>query len=56
MELMCGWKDGAHIVSELAEKLGGHSQVPWLMRKEFPRKCHTRDPRQSSQGLPARLS
>ena len=37
VELMCGWKDGAHIVSELAEKLGGHSQVSWFMRKEFPR-------------------
>ena len=37
MERMCGWKDGTHIVLELAEKLGRHSQVPWLMRKEFPR-------------------
>ena len=34
---MCGWKDSTHIVLELAEKLGGHSQVSWLMRKEFPR-------------------
>ena len=39
MELMCGWKDGAHIISELTEKLGGHSQVPLLMWKEFPREA-----------------
>ena len=37
VELLCRGKDGAHIVSELAEKLGGHLQLPWLMRKEFPR-------------------
>ena len=39
MELMCRWKDGAHIISELTEKLGGHSQVPLLMWKEFPREA-----------------
>ena len=37
MKLMCGWKDGAHFVSELLEKLRGHSQVSQLMRKKFPR-------------------
>ena len=37
MELMCGWEDRAHVVLELVEKLRGHLQVPWLMRKELPR-------------------
>ena len=37
VELMCGWKDGAHAVLKLAEKLRGHSQIPWLVRKELPR-------------------
>ena len=37
VELMCGWKDGAHVVLKLAEKLRGHSQIPWLVGKEFPR-------------------
>ena len=37
VELMCGWKDGAHVVLKLAEKLRGHSQIPWFVRKEFPR-------------------
>ena len=37
VELMCGWEDRAHVVLELVEKLRGHSQVPWLMRKESPR-------------------
>ena len=36
VELMCGWEDCAHVVLELVEKLRGHSQVAWLMRKELP--------------------
>ena len=56
MELLCRWKDGTHIVLELAEKLKGHLQDSWLMRKEFPRDAEGSAVHMISQGPPTRLS